>query len=212
MLTAYFSPGSLYLCTSGLFSSLHASLPLCLLAFFSVLLSCYPYIHFTLQSSSETQPAHPSSSFVCLPYFLFFFNMFYHSTFLSLFVPLLLFRGLVRKVSDVDSSFCLPASYHFLLCSDFIYHFIYFSITSFPRPLPVSVPGSPLFNSPVPPCFPLRSFPNFWSPSGAAWRGLFLSSLPSRQEQHWNWKLCLLSTTTTRRPTNCWSAGGFADS
>lgn len=88
----------------------------------------------------------------------------------------------------------------------------YFSITSFPRPLPVSVPGSPLFNSPVPPCFPLRSFPNFWSPSGAAWRGLFLSSLPSRQEQHWNWKLCLLSTTTTRRPTNCWSAGGFADS
>lgn len=119
---------------------------------------------------------------------------------------------MVRKVSDVDSSFCLPASYHFLLCSDFIYHFIYFSITSFPRPLPVSVPGSPLFNSPVPPCFPLRSFPNFWSPSGAAWRGLFLSSLPSRQEQHWNWKLCLLSTTTTRRPTNCWSAGGFADS
>lgn len=187
MLTAYFSPGSLYLCTSGLFSSLHASLPLCLLAFFSVLLSCHPYIHFTLQSSSETQPAHPSSSFVCLPYFYLFFFKYV----LSLNLPVSVcaspaVQRMVRKVSDVDSSFCLPASYHFLLCSDFIYHFIYFSITSFPRPLPVSVPGSPLFNSPVPPCFPLRSFPNFWSPSGAAWRGLFLSSLPSHQEQHWN--------------------------
>lgn len=67
-----------------------------------------------------------------------------------------------------------------------------------------------LFNSPVPPCCPLRCFPNSWSRSGAAWLGPCLSSLRSHQERHWDSEFWLLSTTTTRRLNSCWS-GGFID-
>lgn len=67
-----------------------------------------------------------------------------------------------------------------------------------------------LFNSPVPPCCPLRCFPNSWSRSGAAWLGPCLSSLRSHQERHWVSEFWLLSTTTTRRLNSCWS-GGFID-
>lgn len=206
-LTAYFSPGSLYLCTSGIFFPSTLFFLFVYQPFFPVLLSCYSYIHFTFQSSSETQPAHPSSSF-CLPplfVFLVMFLMFYDSL-NNLPVSLCAspaVQRMVRKVRDVDSSFCLPTSFPFSsVLILFIILFIFPSLLSH-RLLQYHCLILLLFNTPVPPCCPLRSFPNFWSPSGAAWRGLFLSSLPSRQEQHWNSKLCLLSTTTTRRPTNC---------
>lgn len=55
----------------------------------------------------------------------------------------------------------------------------------------------------------LRSFPDSWSRSGAAWLGPSLSSPPSRP--HWDSELCLLSTTTTRRQNSCWTPSGFTD-
>lgn len=79
---------------------------------------------------------------------------------------------------------------------------------SFSRCLPARQSCS-LFNSPVPPCCPLRCFPNFWSRSGVAWLGPSLSSLRSHQERHSDSEL--LSTTTTRRLNSCWTTGGFTD-
>lgn len=55
-----------------------------------------------------------------------------------------------------------------------------------------------LFNAAVPPCCPLRCFPNFWSLSGAAWPCPPLSFLHSHQERRWDSELCPPSTTTTR--------------
>lgn len=55
-----------------------------------------------------------------------------------------------------------------------------------------------LFNAALPPCCPLRCFPNFWSLSGAAWPCPPRSFLHSHQERHWDSELCPPSTTTTR--------------
>lgn len=148
----------------------------------------------------------------------------------SLSPPSLLYRGWSERweVSvPVSLISCLPAAsasclisssflLHFHLCGRwFLYFFLKrlnrFSSSSCFSPTSIlcsSVGLVPCLTLLFPPCCPLRCFPNFWSPSGAAWRGPSLSSLPSRQERRWDSEL---STTTTRRWTSCRSAGGFTD-
>lgn len=69
-------------------------------------------------------------------------------------------------------------------------------------PPPAAVPCS-LFNSTIPPCCPLRCFPNFRNLSRVAWLGPSLS-FHSHQERRWDWQRCLLSTTITRRSNSRW--------
>lgn len=129
--------------------------------------------------------------------------------------------SVVRKVRFLSSSACCSTSFpYFYFCCVrlniypvFASFFLnYFSWISSPNiwigldcpPLPFRLAAFLVFNSPVPPCCPLRCFPNFQSLSGAAWLSPSLSSLRPR----WDATLCLLftttTTTTTRRWTSCW--------